>query len=192
MTCVLEGNAIMNMCIWKRYLFESVRRLLASRRGGVLVEFGFVAPFVILLLTATLEVAVTLFVDATISGAAESAARDIRTGRIQEEDDPLDAFQTKLCGSLFGVVNCNEVVFDVRTFDDFESVEMTLEVDDEGNMTGGEFEPGDSGQITVVRISYRWQYLTPIVGHALAPDGSGGVLLLSTMAFQNEPYELGG
>ncbi len=180
------------MIISKIRLFNGVKRLWTSSGGGMLIEFAFVAPFVILLLTATAEVAVTLFVDATISGAAESAARDIRTGRVQENDDPLDAFRTKLCDSLFGIVDCSEVVFDVRTFDDFGSVEMVLQTDEDGNMTGGQFAPGDSGQITVVRISYRWQFLTPLVGHALSSDGTNGVLLLSTMAFQNEPYELGG
>ncbi len=165
---------------------------LSSNHGGMLIEFAFVAPFVVLLLTATVEVAVTLFAEVTISGAVESAARDIRTGRVQENEDPIDAFQTKLCDSLFGIVDCSAVAFDVRTFSDFSSVDMTLEVDEEGNMTGGQFTPGESGEITVVRVAYRWNFLTPLVGHVLASDGSGGVLLLSTMAFQNEPFELGG
>jgi len=166
--------------------------VLRSNGGGTLVEFAFVAPFVILMLVATVEVALTLFVDATLSGAAESAARDIRTGRVQEEDDPLDTFRTKLCDSLFGIVDCSTVVFDVRTFEDFNSVDMTLQLDEDGNPTGTQFSPGNSGEITVVRVAYRWQFLTPLVGNMLSSDGTGGVLLLSTMAFENEPYELGG
>lgn len=158
----------------------------------MLIEFAFVAPFVVLLLTATAEIAVTLVVDATLSGAAESAARDIRTGRVQEGDNPLDAFQSKLCDSLFGIVDCGELVFDVRRFDDFGSADMTILVDEDGNLSGAQFAPGDSGEITIVRVSYRWQYLTPLIGGLLAPDGTSGVLLLSTLAFQNEPYDLGG
>ncbi len=169
-----------------------VRRLFRSCRGGTLVEFAFAAPFVILLLTATVEVAVTLFVEAALSGAAESAARDIRTGRVQEDDDPLTAFRTKLCDSLFGVVNCNQVVFDVRAFADFGSVDTSLQLDEDGNVVDPQFAPGDSGEITIVRVTYRWQFITPLVGNALSSDGTGSVLLLSTMAFQNEPYELGG
>lgn len=169
-----------------------IRRLLASNAGGMLIEFAFVAPFVVLLLVATAEIAVTLVADVIISGAAESAARDIRTGRVQEGDDPLDAFQTKLCDSLFGVLDCGAVVFDVRRFDDFSSTDLSLQLDEDGNLAEAQFSPGDSGEITVVRVSYRWQYLTPLIGGLLAPDGSGGVLLLSTLAFQNEPYELGG
>ena len=180
------------MSVLRKKPFSTVGRALSSRRGGMLIEFAFVVPFVVLLLTATAEVAVTLFIEATLSGAAESAARDIRTGRVQENENPIDAFRTKLCDSLFGIVNCSQVVFDVRTFGDFGSVDMTLEVDEEGNMTGAQFAPGDSGEISVVRIAYRWQFMTPLVGKALSADGSGGVLLLSTKAFQNEPYELGG
>ena len=177
----------------KRFsIVSSVGGALRSQRGGMLVEFSFVVPFVVLLLTATAELAVTLFVDATISGAVQNAARDIRTGRVQESENPLDAFQTKLCDSLFGIVSCAALTFDVRTFDDFSSVSMTLDVDEDGNLTGGQFTPGDSGEITVVRAAYRWNFLTPLVGQALSSDGSGGVLLISTTAFQNEPYELGG
>lgn len=173
-------------------LIHKTKGALRSVSGGTLIEFAFVAPFVVLVLTATAEVAVTLFVDATISGAAEGAARDIRTGRVQENENPLDAFQTRLCDSLFGLADCARVVFDVRTFDDFSSVDMSIQLDEEGNLTGAQFSPGNSGQITIVRVSYRWQFLTPVMGELLSSDGSGGLLLLSTMAFQNEPYELGG
>jgi len=169
-----------------------IRRLLVSSGGGMLIEFAFVAPFVVLLLAATAEIAVTLVVDATLSGAAETAARDIRTGRVQEDDDPLEAFRSKLCDSLFEIVSCEGLVFDVRSFDDFGSADMSLQFDDDGILTGTQFAPGDSGEITIVRVSYRWQYLTPLIGGLLASDGTGGVLLLSTLAFQNEPYELGG
>lgn len=173
-------------------LIGAIRRPLVSRRGGMLIEFAFVVPFVVLMLTATAELALTLFVDTTINGAVQSAARDIRTGRIQEDENPLDAFQTKLCDSLFGIVSCASITFDVRTFTDFGSVDLTMQVDEDGNMTGGQFTPGQSGEITVVRAAYRWNFLTPLVGDVLSEDGSGGVLLLSTTAFQNEPYELGG
>lgn len=171
---------------------RSIGNVLRSNGGGMLIEFAFVVPFVVLLLTATAELAVTLFVDATISGAVQSAARDIRTGQIQENQNPLQAFETKLCDSLFGIVDCASVTFDVRTFADFGSVSMTLEVDEEGNLAGGQFTPGDAGEITVVRAAYRWNFMTPLVGNALSADGSGGILLVSTTAFQNELYELGG
>lgn len=187
-----DGQIEMNVSAFRYGFLHCVRCLLASCRGGTLIEFAFVAPFVILLLTATVEVAVTLFVEAAISGAAESAARDIRTGRVQEDDDPLTAFRTKLCDSLFGIIDCNAVVFDVRAFADFGSVDTSLQLDENGNVVNAQFAPGESGEITIVRVSYRWQFLTPLVGEALASDGTGGVLLLSTMAFQNEPYELGG
>ena len=178
--------------MFPRGLIRGLKSLLRSKSGGTLIEFAFVAPFVVLVLAATAEVAVTLFVDATLSGAAENAARDIRTGRVQENENPLDAFRTRLCDSLYGLADCARVVFDVRTFDDFASVDTSIQLDEEGNMTGARFSPGDSGQITVVRVSYRWKFLTPMVGRFLSSDGSGGILLLSTMAFQNEPYELNG
>jgi Flp pilus assembly protein TadG len=168
------------------------RGLWRAEGGGMMIEFAFVAPFVILLLVATTEVAVTLFVGATLEGAAEGAARQIRTGQVQESDDPVVAFQTKFCEAVLNLIDCNEVMFDVRGFSDFGSADMALEFDEDGQLVGAQFSPGDSGEITVVRVVYRWRYLTALVSDVLSPDGSGTALLMATMAFQNEPYELGG
>ncbi|MDA0662084.1 MAG: pilus assembly protein [Proteobacteria bacterium] len=168
------------------------KALLRSETGGMMVEFAFVAPFVILLMVSTIEVGMTLFVGAALEGAAESAARQIRTGQVQVAANPLETFRTRLCAELFNLIDCNEVAFDVRKFDSFESVDTTLQFDEDGALVDAAFTPGDSGDITIVRVLYRWQYMTPLVAQALSSDGSGGTLLMATMAFQNEPYELGG
>ncbi|MEX2616656.1 MAG: TadE/TadG family type IV pilus assembly protein [Alphaproteobacteria bacterium] len=167
-------------------------KLLRSTSGGMMVEFAFVAPFVILLMVSTVEVGVTLFVGAALEGAAEAAARQIRTGQVQVAANPLEAFRSRLCAELFNLIECNEVAFDVRKFDDFASVDTTLEFDEEGQLVDAAFAPGDSGEITIIRVLYRWQYMTPLVAQALSSDGTGSTVLMATMAFQNEPYELGG
>ena len=123
---------------------------------------------------------------------SEGAARQIRTGQVQVAANPLEAFRTRLCAELFELIDCNEVVFDVRKFDNFTSVATTLEFDEEGDVVGAAFLPGDSGEITIIRVIYRWHYKTPLVAQALSSDGTGSAVLMATMAFQNEPYELGG
>ena len=166
--------------------------LVRANGGGMMIEFAFVAPFVILLLVSTVEVGFMLFVGSALEGAAESAARQIRTGQVQESADPVTAFQTKFCQQVFNLIDCNQVTYDVRAFDDFASVDTTMEFDEDGQLVGAQFAPGESGEITIVRILYRMTFFTPLVSQALSPDGSGSTLLMSTMAFQNEPYELGG
>lgn len=175
-----------------RQRVPGIAGLLRASGGGMIIEFAFVAPFVILIMMATIELSWTFFVGAALEGAAENAARQIRTGQVQQNDDPVATFQAKLCEQLFNLIDCTEVTFDVRGFSDFASVSAPLEFDENGQLIGATFTPGNSGEITLVRVLYRWKFLTPLVSEALAADGGGTALLLATVAFQNEPYELGG
>lgn len=163
------------------------RAPLRDDRGSTLMEFALVAPLFMLLLVGTLEVAIMFFAGAVIEGATKEAARQIRTGQVQQSADPLAAFQAKLCDDLAGVIDCTEVVFTVQTFSNFSSVSMPLEYDEDGEIINPGFAPGGSTAITVVRAVYRWNFMTPMMERVL-PGGLAGHLLVSTVAFQNEPY----
>lgn len=160
---------------------------LSDNSGSTLVEFSFIAVPFMLLLVGTLEVAMMFFTSAVMEGATKEAARQIRTGQIQASADPLAAFQAELCGSLAGVIDCSEVVFTVQSFSNFSSVSMPLEHDQDGEIINPGFAPGGSTAITVVRAVYRWDFMTPMMERVL-PGGLTGHLLVSTVAFQNEPY----
>ena len=160
---------------------------LRDDRGSTLVEFGLVAAPFVLLLVGTLEIAMMFFTSAVIEGATKEAARQIRTGQIQGSADPLAAFQAELCGSLAGIVDCGEVVFTVQSFSNFSAVSMPLEHDQDGEIINPGFAPGGSTAITVVRAVYRWNFMTPMMERVM-PGGLAGHLLVSTVAFQNEPY----
>lgn len=164
-------------------------RLARDERGNVLIEFALVTPLFVLMVAGTLEVAVLFFTSSVIEGATVEAARQIRTGNVQESGDPLTAFQTQLCDSLFNVIDCSEVVFNVQTFASFSAVSMPIEVDEDGEIVNTGFVPGGSGAVTVVRSMYRWQFMTPLIGTALSASPAGH-LIVSTVAFQNEPYNV--
>lgn len=174
-----------------RRVLRAFRRLFANAlrddRGSALIEFGLVAVPFTLLLVGTLEMAMMYFASAVIESATKEAARQIRTGQIQAAADPLAAFQAKLCGELVGVIDCTQVVFNVQTFPSFSAVSMPLEVDEDGEITNTGFFPGGSTAVTVVRAVYRWDFMTPMMERVL-PGGLTGHLLVSTVAFQNEPY----
>jgi hypothetical protein len=52
-----------------------------------------------------------------------------------------------------------------------------------------EFQPGNPGDRIMVRVWYEHPVITPFMAHALSRSGNGKVLLTTTMAFQNEPYQ---
>jgi len=164
--------------------------VLRDESGAAMMEFALVAPPFVLLLVGSLEVSLMFFTDAVIEGATKEAARQIRTGNIQGSAEPEDAFRTKLCEELFGVIDCTKVAFNVQTFESFGAVSMPVEVDEDGEVVNTGFVPGGASAVTVVRAMYRWQFFTPLIDELL-PTGFGGHLLVSTAAFQNEPYNFG-
>jgi len=166
-----------------------VMSLLRDTNGSAMLEFALVGPPFILLMTGILEISVMFFASSVIEGATTEAARQIRTGQIQATADPLASFQTELCDSLVNVIDCADVVFNVQTYSSFSAVSMTTEIDEDGNIINTGFAPGGSGAVTVVRAIYRWHFITPLLGN-LMPEGPGGHLLVSTVAFQNEPYNV--
>lgn len=162
---------------------------LRDERGSALIEFAMVGPPFLLLLVGVLEISVMYFTDTIIEGATKDVARQIRTGEIQSSGDPLTTFQNNLCDALFNVIDCSEVKFHVQTFSSFGAVSMPLEVDEDGEVVNTTFVPGGSSAVTVVRAMYRWEFMTPLISNMI-PAGLGGHLLVSTVAFQNEPYNV--
>ena len=173
-----------------RRLRASFCPVLRDESGAAMIEFALVAPPFVLLLIGTLEVSLMFFTDAVIEGAAKEAARQIRTGNVQNSANPETAFREKLCEELFGVIDCTKVAFNVQTFANFGAVSMPVEIDEDGEIVNTGFLPGGASAVTVVRAMYRWQFFTPLIDEAM-PTGFGGHMLVSTVAFQNEPYNFG-
>lgn len=163
--------------------------VLRDDRGSVVTEFAMVAPPFILLMMGIIELSVMFFTSSVIEGATKEAARTIRTGQVQSEADPVAAFQSQLCDALFNVIDCTQVIYNVQTFGSFNAVNMPIEVNEDGEIINNGFSPGGSGAVTVVRAIYRWEYTTPLIGD-LITAGLAGNLIVSTVAFQNEPYNV--
>jgi hypothetical protein len=84
------------------------------------------------------------------------------------------------------LIDCNAVILDARVFGSFAAVSLpplTAEPGPPATM----FNPGDAGQIVVLRAVYRYRFIVPMVAKLLG-DGSGGGWLLATAIFRNEPF----
>jgi Flp pilus assembly protein TadG len=178
---------------------------LKARQGVVAVELALIAPVFLYFLMGIIEVSLLLFGSTVVDGAAQSAARTIRTGSAQLSGDTLSAFNTELCSSLGGIYDCDDITLDVRTFDTFSAVTIPvlringngdLVYDDEDDPINddndvefeAEFTPGGASEINVVRVIYSWAFFTPFIGDVLADDGNSKYLS-TTVVFRNEPYE---
>lgn len=124
-----------------------------------------------------------------LEGGVRDAARLIRTGAIKNEADPLQVFKDTLCDSLFGIIKCEDIVFRIQTVDQFSLIGSVPLFDDEGKPLAAEFTAGASESPIIIRVGFRWTFLTPVVGTLISPDGSGTAEIISTAVFRNEPYE---
>jgi hypothetical protein len=82
----------------------------------------------------------------------------------------------------------------VKTYTAFSDINNSqLPIDSNGNLQTDKFgyQPGAPGDIVVVRLMYQWPVYVSLLGLNLSDMSGSKRLLMSTIAFRNEPY-LGG
>jgi Flp pilus assembly protein TadG len=162
-----------------------------DRRGSAAVEFALVAIPFMMILFGILEIAMMFFVSTTLESAVSTAAREIRTGRLQATaGTPADNFRTMICNRSFGMLDCTgRLYFDVRVAPEFDDPNDDPLAD--GLLDPGEFDfdAGTAGDIVIVRAFYDWKVFTPLMGNMIAntPDKQRRVLV-AAFAFRNEPF----
>ncbi len=77
----------------------------------------------------------------------------------------------------------------MRSFQNFQQVTFPPPLDEHQNFEiNPVFSPGAAGDIVLVRVFYKWQVVTPLIGATLA-NMSGNVHLISVATtFRNEPF----
>lgn len=167
-----------------------LHRFLADRRGVTAVEFGLVAVPFMALLMAILQMALVFFAGQTIETAVARGARLVRTGQVQEQKLSAEQFKAEVCRVMAGLFGCDSrLMVDVRTFATFDSINLTQPVDANGNLIKDfVYQPGDGGDIVVVRAFYEWPIYASILGFDIANLANGNHLLAATAAFRNEPF----
>lgn len=154
-------------------------------RGGTAIEYAIVAPVLIFLLFATIEVAMVGMMSAGLDNAVARTGRMIRTG---QADGPTNAsqFETFVCRGL-GEDNdeCrSRLQVSVQRYANFSQATTA-----DSSLPDGAFNKGSAGDIVMVRASYRYPLLTPQLGFYGTPSAAGEVLLDARTAFKNEPFE---
>ena len=164
-------------------------RFVRNRRGVTAVEVALILPVFLFIMFGIFEVAMLYFVAAALEGQVAEASRQIRTGNIQQAEDPLAAFRELLCGPLEIAVDCEKIVVDVRKYTNFSGVSYPEYVGEDGEGDENQFVPGAAREIVVVRASYRWNLIVPGMGLYLGDNGNAYKTLAATAVFRNEPFQ---
>ena len=173
-------------------LKAQVLRWAEARDGIAAVEFALIAVPFFFLIFGLLEVCLLFIMSAILEHGVGEAARQIRTGQMQQNGFGQVAFKTAVCAELFDLLDCDaKLRFDVKTFSSFTNTSApdvidpaTGDLDD----SGFGFSPGGKNEIVVVRAFYEWDLITPVMSAPLANMSNGRRLIQATVAFRNEPF----
>jgi len=177
-------------------MISRLRFWVRSEDGTTAVEFSLLALPMIMMIVGILEISI-LFASATLlEGAAGSSSRMIRTGQLQQgamgAGDPAAIFRQSVCDYAIALIDCDDVVIEVREMDSFADFDdFAPEYDADGNLVSQGFNASGSGGRVLVRIGYRYEMMTPFIGPLIA-GGDNALQFLSTVVLQNEPYDFNG
>jgi Flp pilus assembly protein TadG len=169
---------------------STARQLMQREDGAAAVEFAMVAAPFLAMVFAIIETAMVFFAGQTLETAAADSARLIMTGQAQNAGYDKAKFKEAVCARIYGLFDCNSGLYvDVKSYASFASVPLSKPITN-GNMdTNTGYAPGTPGDIVVVRLMYQWPVYVSLLGLNLSDLSGNKRLLMSTVAFRNEPYK---
>jgi len=164
-----------------------------SRKGSAAIEFAFVAPIFFALLMGIFEGAIMFFSQEVMQNAVTRVGRTLRTGQAacltmsggKCVAMTADDFRTQVCASaglLLPGCTGSLIVNSVRFTGGFGSGAQTPVAGAGAGFTGGACD------VMVVRTTYPWKVVTPGATWFLVNAGTDKHLIVTTLAFRNEPY----
>jgi Flp pilus assembly protein TadG len=176
-----------------RGLRRLVVRFGRKNDGAAAVEFAIVVVPFFALLFAIIELAFVFWAGQVLETAVNDASRLIMTGQAQKQNFDKVKFKDELCNRVLGLFNCQAgMLIDVRTSGDFSGANLgkpTFKANGQIDDTGFQYQQGGPGDIVVVRVMYEWPLILRTFGLDLADTPGGRRLLMSAVAFKNEPYQ---
>jgi Flp pilus assembly protein TadG len=157
----------------------------------VAIEFAIMAPVFAAVLLGIVDTGLLLTSQAALDGATRDAARLILTGQVSADSA---AFANQLCSEVSGLMTCANLTYRVQTGNKFASMPASYTLDSGGAPVGfaaypaaiATGNPGGSltNDFVMVQVAYQRPWLFTMLATVM---GQSTELLLSTVAFENEP-----
>ena len=184
----MKSFAQSKLRVWRK----ATSRLFRREDGAAAIEFGLVAVPFLAMVFAIMETGLVFFAGQALETAASDSARLIMTGQAQTQGFDQAAFKNAVCSKVQGLFNCaGGIMVDVRTYTSFANITNPNPINAQGNLNYNfVYQPGGPGNIVVVRLMYQWPVYVSLLGlNALSNMSGSNRLLVSTVAFRNEPYQ---
>lgn len=174
-------------------LGQLFKRWRNKKDGTTAIEFSLLLIPYLTLSLGIIELALMYSAGSLVEGATGSASRLIRTGQIQQSGaDPETMFRNAFCEFATVLVVCDDIEVEVQQLASFDDADaMGPQYDEDGNFTSQGFDTGGSNDRVLIRVAYRYELMTPLIGPLLGGSDSS-IEFLSTIVLQTEPYEFEG
>lgn len=172
-------------------IFPRKRRFRRNEDGSTAVEFALVIIPFLGCLFAIIEIGLVFLAGQVLETSVGDASRLILTGQAQAGNFDAAAFKNQICTtSVQAMFTCTDIKVDVRTAASFSAGNFSAPVNSAKvlDTSGFTYAPGQQCDIVIVRVAYEWPTFVRMLGLDLATLADGKHLLMSTMAFRNEPY----
>ncbi|RZN05447.1 pilus assembly protein TadE [Bradyrhizobium genosp. SA-3] len=160
-------------------------------RGATAVEFALVAVPFLALIIALIQTFLVFFAQQMLESVVRQSARLVMTGQVQSAQMTQAVFKQKVCDQIVILFNCSGLMVDMQVSTSWTSANTampTLTFDGSGKVTNTwQYDPGDAGDIVVLRVMYVWPVVLGPLGFNLSNLSNGNRLIMSSGAFQNEP-----
>ncbi|WBL81793.1 pilus assembly protein [Bradyrhizobium xenonodulans] len=160
-------------------------------RGATAVEFALVAAPFLALIIALMQTFLVFFAQQMLESVVRQSARLVMTGQVQSAQMTQAVFKQKVCDQIVILFNCSGLMVDMQVATSWSSANTAtpaLTFDGSGNVTNSwQYDPGDPGDIVVLRVMYVWPVVLGPLGFNLSNLTNGSRLIMSSAAFQNEP-----
>jgi Flp pilus assembly protein TadG len=168
---------------------KTSKRFSRAEGGNTLIEFALLAPVFFMLIMGLIEFVLFQYKTYALNHVVYEAARNLQTGEVQNSEDMEAAFHAEVCEHAGGMIDCEAVVFDVRSFDALNDITYPPpEFDDEGNPTNFVFEPGGAEEYSVVRAALPHQFVTPFMDKLFRMGPDMPAIVNAYCIVKNEPW----
>jgi len=155
-----------------------------------------IAPALLGVIIAILEVMYFLFAQQTLQTAATEARRMFMTNQGPAQNQMVDnqgrlLSTSSVCDIIQPLLSCSAVMVDVRSYDQYTGANTsmpTLTYDAQGNVNNTwSYGAGTPNQVVIVRLIYQLSTLRGPLGFVLSNLGNGKMEVMGVTAIRVEP-----
>lgn len=172
-------------------IMKRVRQYDDDQSGAAAIEFSLLALPFVFTCVCIIELGLYFGTAFLMESAVVDASRLIKTGQVQQaaSGDQESMFADAMCEVAGIIMNCDRLQYEVRKLSSF-SDDMTPAYNEDGDLEEPPFEAENitAGCVGLIRVAYRYNFITPLFGNFFGNEGTSR-LILATTVFRTEPYD---